>query len=186
MMEVKGSAIIVLPEFVKSKCGKKNFDIWLSSLSEEANKVYTSKILISSWFPLRTIFIEPTKKMCDLFYKKNPKGAWEVGRFSADYALAGFYKAYIRIATPQALTRRASKIFSTYYKPSSMKTEKINDKKVLLKITDFSEMDIIVENRILGWIERTLEICGCRKININVIKSLACGDSKSEIEISWD
>ncbi len=185
-MEVKGSAIIVLPEFIKRNCGTKNFNMWLNSLSEEANRVYKSKILISSWFPLKPIFIAPTRKMCDLFYKKNPKGAWEVGRFSADYALHGFYKAYIRIATPQALTNRASQIFSTYYKPSSMKTEEIDVKKTLLKITRFPEMDIIVENRILGWIERTLEICKCRNIKFNVVKSLTRGDNISEIEITWD
>ncbi len=185
-MEVKGSAIIVLPKFIESNFGIKNVKVWLESLSEEAKKVYKSKILISSWFPLKTIFSEPTRKMCDLFYKRDLMGAWEVGRFSAEYALKGFYKAYIKVATPQALTKRASQIFSTYYRPSSMRIDDISEKKTILKITEFSEMDEIVEMRILGWIEKILEICGCRNINLNVVKSLCRGDSVSEIEGSWD
>jgi hypothetical protein len=40
--------------------------------------------------------------------------------------------------------------------------------------------------RILGWIEKVLEICGCRNINLNVVKSLCHGDSMSKIEVSWD
>jgi hypothetical protein len=185
-MEVKGSAIIVLPKFIESNFGIKNVNVWLESLSEEAKKVYKSKILISSWFPLKTIFSEPTGKMCDLFYKRDLMGAWEVGRFSAEYALKGVYKAYVKVATPQALTKRASQIFGSYYRPSSMKVDDAGEKRTILKITEFPEMDIIVEMRILGWIEKVLEICGCRNINLNVVKSLCHGDSMSKIEVSWD
>jgi hypothetical protein len=185
-MEVKGSAVVVLPMFIKNNFGTKNLNLWFESLSEEARKVYKSKILITSWFPLKTVFTEPTRKMCDLFFKKSPRGAWEVGRFSAEYALKEFYKVFIRVATPRALTKRASQIFATYYRPSSMKTEDVSNNKTILKITKFSEMDIIVENRILGWIEKTLEICGYKNINLNVVKSLCRGDSASEFEITWE
>ncbi|MBN1693834.1 hypothetical protein JW879_00355 [candidate division WOR-3 bacterium] len=185
-MEVKGSAIIVLPKFIKSNFGTKNLNIWLDSLSEEAKKVYKSKILISSWFPLKTVFVEPTRKMCDMFYRKNLKGAWEVGRFSAEYSLKEFYKAYVRVATPQSLTKRASQIFGAYYKPSSMRVIEISEKKILLKITEFPEMDEIVENRILGWVEKALEICDCKNIKLEVVKSLIRGDPASEIDITWD
>ena len=113
-------------------------------------------------------------------------GAWEVGRFSAEYALRGFYRAYIKVATPQSLTKRASQIFGTYYRPSSIEVDNINEKKTILKITEFSEMDEIVEMRILGWIEKILELCGCRNIYLNVVKSLCRGDSVSEIEGTWD
>ena len=47
-------------------------------------------------------------------------------------------------------------------------------------------MDEIVEMRILGWIEKILEICRCRNISLNVVKSLCQGDSVSEIEGSWE
>jgi hypothetical protein len=185
-MEVKGSAVVVLPKFIESNFGVKNLNIWINSLSEEAKKVYKSKILITSWYPLTKIFSEPTRQMCDLFYKSDIMGAWEVGRFSAEFALRGIYKAYVKIATPQALTKRASKIFGTYYRPSSIEIDGTNEKKTILKITEFPEMDEIVEMRILGWIEKILEICGCRNISLNVVKSLCRGDSMSEIEGSWE
>jgi hypothetical protein len=185
-MEVKGSAVVVLPKFIEKNFGTKNYNIWLVSLSKEARRVYESKVLITSWFPLKEIFTEPTRKMCDLFYKKNLHGAWEVGRFSAEYSLNEFYKAFIRIATPRALAKRASQIFSTYYRPSSMKIDDISKNESILKITEFPEMELIVENRILGWIERTLEICGYKNINFNIIQSLCRGDPVSEIAISWE
>jgi hypothetical protein len=185
-MEMKGSAVVVLPKFIEKNFGTKNCNIWLESLSEEAREVYKSNILITSWFPLKKIFTKPTRKMCDLFYKKNLQGAWEVGRFSAEYSLNEFYKAFIRVATPRALAKRASQIFSTYYRPSSMKIDDISNNESILKITEFPEMELIVENRILGWIEKTLEICGYKSIDFNIVKSLCRGDPVSEIEISWE
>ncbi len=185
-MEVKGSAIIVLPKFIKKNFGIKNCNIWLESLSEGAREVYESNVLITSWFPLKEIFTEPTRKMCGLFYKKNLQGAWEVGRFSAEYSLKEFYKAFIRVATPRALANRASQIFYTYYRPSSMKMDYVSDNELVLKITEFSEMELIVEKRILGWIEKTLEICGYKSINFNIVQSLCRGDPVSEIEITWE
>ena len=184
-MEVKGSAVVILPKFIEKNFGVKNYSIWLDALSEEARRVYRSNVLITSWFPLKKIFTEPTRKMCDLFYKKNLRGAWEVGRFSAEYSLREFYKTFIRVATPRALAKRAEQIFSTYYRPSTMKIEDISNNESILKITEFSEMELIVENRNLGWIEKTLEICGYKNIAFNIVKSLCRGDPVSEIEITW-
>lgn len=185
-MEVKGSAVVVLPEFIKNNFGQQNFKTWLNSLSKEANEVYRSRILVSAWYPLETIFTEPTRKMCNMFYNRDLKGAWEVGRFSAEYAVRGVYKIFVRIATPQALTKRASQILTTYYRPCSIKAKKILKKKeTIIRITKFPEMNKIIENRILGWIERTLEICGYKNIDINVVRSLNRGDSISEFKINW-
>jgi len=185
-MEVKGSAVVVLPKFIQKKFGKRSYNIWLESLSKEAREVYESKVLITSWFPLKKIFTEPTGKMCDLFYKKDLKGAWEVGRFSAEYALKEFYSALIKIATPRSLAKRASQIFSNYYRPSSIKIKDISINKSILQISKFPEMELIVENRILGWIEKTLEICGYKNVGFNIAESLCRGDPVSEIEISWE
>jgi len=43
-----------------------------------------------------------------------------------------------------------------------------------------------VEKRILGWVEKALEICGCKNIKLDVVKSLIHGDPASEIEITWE
>jgi hypothetical protein len=67
-----------------------------------------------------------------------------------------------------------------------MKIDEAGEKRTILRITEFPEMDVIVEMRILGWIEKVLEICGCRNINLNVVKSLCHGDSTSEIEGTWE
>ncbi|MEO0293686.1 MAG: hypothetical protein ABIN61_05640 [candidate division WOR-3 bacterium] len=185
-MEVKGSGIIVLYEFIKTNFGMKNLNLWLNSLPKEAKEVYSKRILVSSWYSLKEFFVEPTRKMCELFYNKDLKGAREVGRFSAEYGLKRFYSSFLRTNTPQALVKRASQIFSTYYRPCVVEAEEKGEKKILVRIKEFPEMDEIVENRILGWIERAIEIWRGKNVQIKIIKSLVLGDSFSEFEISWE
>ena len=187
-MKVKGSAVVTLPLFIKEKFGENEFKKWLNSLSPDTKKEFEKNILINKWYPLKETLSDPTEKLCDLFFDGDSKGAWEIGRFSADYALKGIYKLFIRVASPYTLAKKASHILPTYYDPSDIETE-IKDKsenKIILRITKFPEMTKAVENRILGWIERALEICGCKNIKFKETKSLLKGDNMTELSVTWN
>ena len=62
MMEVKGEAVLSIPIFILKKCGRKGFNQWLSLLSPEARKVFSTPINKEDWFPLKEIMTEPMKK----------------------------------------------------------------------------------------------------------------------------
>ena len=57
---------------------------------------------------------------------------------------------------------------------------------VILKITDFNELDRFTEARISGWMEKALEISGCKDVKANIVNSIADGDDYSEIFITWE
>jgi hypothetical protein len=184
-MKVKGSAIETLPIFIKDEFGDDNYEKWLSSLSSEAREVYKSRINTSAWYPLKQTLLEPTKKICELFYKGNIKGAWESGRFSAEKGLKGVYKMFIKFGSVQFLLKKASTILPTYFDPSHIDILEMEDKNALLHITQFEDADIVVDNRIGGWVERALEISGCNNIKVDIRKSLAKGDPVTELKLAW-
>ncbi len=183
-MEVKGTAVESIPIFVKKKFSDR-FEEWLNSLSETSQKIMREKILPSSWYPLREAIIIPTQKICELFYKSVDEGAWEAGRFSADYALHGIYKWFVKIGSPGFIISRASTIFSTYYKPSEMKPVENFPKRAVVHITHFPEPNRLIELRIGGWIERALEISGCKDLKVEITKSLTKGDPVTEFVMEW-
>ncbi len=184
-MKVKGSAIQTLPLFVKEKFGDGGHDRWLNALSAEARDIFNKKILPSSWYPLKEMFLEPTRAVCDLFYNGNHKGAWENGRYSAEKSLKGIYKVFIRIGSVHFLIKKASTILPTYYEPSHIDVVDIGDNSTVLHITKFEEADVIIDNRICGWVERAMEISGCKTTDIQITKSLAKGDPVTEIGVKW-
>jgi hypothetical protein len=68
-MEVKGTAISSIPEFITARFGKEGLNQWLNSRSESAKKVYEGSILAGGWYPVTKTMVEPTRRMCELFFR---------------------------------------------------------------------------------------------------------------------
>jgi len=184
-VEVKGTAIITIPLFIKERFGEGGLNQWIDTLTPEARKVYQASIFPSSWYPLKELLIEPLRKMCALFYAGDLKGAKESGRFSADYSLKGIYKLFVKLGSPEFMLGRAGTIMGVYYTPSEMKVVESRKGQGIMQITRFPDMDQVLEIRIAGWMERALEISGGKQPSIKITKSLTAGDSVSEFLATW-
>jgi len=185
IMRVKGSAVSTLPLFVRDNFGEDGFQKWFVSLSPDAQKVFEKNVLSIGWFPLIQILFEPTKKICDLFYRGSLKGAWDSGRFSAEQVLKGVYKVFIKLGSAAFITKKASSILPTYYEPSEMKIADLQPSSSVIHITKFDEPSPIIDNRIGGWMEKALELSGYKTVDISITRSLANGDPYTEFQVSW-
>jgi hypothetical protein len=183
-MEVKGTAVRSTPLFVRQRFNSR-FDEWADSLSDRARTVMLARVSTSDWFDLQTAMIEPTQKICDLFFEGDKAGALDVGRYSADYSLWGLYRLFIKIGSPSYLIKRATSVFSTYYRPCKMIVVEQTPLSALVRITEFEEPNELVELRIIGWMERALEISGSSKVEMKITKSLARGEDCTEIVAQW-
>lgn len=184
-MEVKGTAIITIPLFIKKRFGEGGFKQWIEALTPEARRVYQDHVFSSSWYPLKELMIEPLRKMCFLFYAGDLKGARESGRFSADHSLKGIYKILVKLGSPEFMLGKAGTILGVYYNPSEMKVVESRKGQGIMQITKFPNMDRVLEIRIVGWMERALEISGGKEPDIKVTKSLTAGDPLSEFIATW-
>jgi hypothetical protein len=185
IVKVKGEVLISLPLFIKKKFGESKFERWLKTLSPEANKVYSSPIEPKEWFPIHEMVIEPTIVICDMFYNKSLMGAWECGRFSAEYGLKGIQKVLAKLATPQVLITKASAILPGYYSPTKLEIVENAKNTIVLHITEFDGIDKIIENRIAGWIQRSGEISGGRHVDVKITRSLSQNDIYTEFHVTW-
>jgi hypothetical protein len=184
-MEVKGSAIVVAPAFVGQQFGPQGLERFLIALSDDSRKLMSSAILVNEWYPIGPGFLEPTETICRLFYADNLRGAWELGRFSADYALGGIYRAFVKLISVKYFIQRASVMMSTYYKPSRIEVASISDYNGVVQMTEFAAASPYVERRIAGWMQRALEIHGCREVRVEITRSLAGGDGYTEFTGNW-
>jgi len=185
-MNIKGTTIIFFPEFIKSKFGEVAFAKWLDTLSPEAKNVYNSVILPSNWYPMNEILTEPTKSICSLFYEGSLRGAEELGEYSADYALHGIYKFFVKMGSPEFIIKKAGSILPTYYEPCKMEVGELSDGHAILRITEFPEANDYIEARIKGWSQRALAIAGGKNLTIAIAKSLAHGDASTDYNINWE
>jgi len=183
-MEVKGSSVIPTVVFVKQRFGNR-FTEWLNELREESRRILEKEIILSQWYPLKEAYLEPTISICRVFYDGSIRGAWEVGRFSADFGLKNVYKFFLRFSSPNFLVRRASIILPTYFKPSKIEIVENLEGKAKMHITYFPEIHEIIEHRIGGWMERAIELCGVKEGKVTITRSLARGESVTEFTAEW-
>jgi hypothetical protein len=185
-MENKGMSVIPTLAFVRERFGEKGYKEWLASLSPSSRALLTGNILPSVWYPLEDVLVGPTQKICELFFKGDAHGAWEVGRFSADYALQGIYRFFVRIGSPGWLVKKATKILPSYYRPVRGVMIDSSTNVARFRIYELAETSGMAEQRIAGWIERGVEISGAKGNNVTILASLADGSKFSEIEVAWE
>jgi hypothetical protein len=184
-MEIKGTAVKSIPEFVQ-----KNFPVqyqqWLEALPESSRKIFEGLIFTNNWYPLADSLTIPMRTISKLFYNDDEvRTARTMGGFSADVALNGVYKFFIQFGSPKHIIERGGRVFSTYFQPSEMVVLNATKNGLLVHITKFPEIEVIIENNIAGWMERALEISGCKNVTIEITKSLTRKNSVTEFLISW-
>jgi hypothetical protein len=184
-MEIKGTAVKSIPEFVQ-KHFPLRFQDWLKTMPENSSKLMGGLIFSNNWYPIQDALVEPMKSISKFFYNgDDKKTARTMGKFSADVALNGVYKFFIQFGSPKYIIERGSRIFTTYFQPSEMVVVNVAKNGLTVNITKFPEPDEIIEHNIAGWMERALEISGCKQVKAEIIRSLAKKHSLTEIQITW-
>jgi len=183
-MELKGIGIITTREFVKKNFSER-YDEWLQSLPSDSRMYYNSNIDSRSWYSFKDSYAYPLDQIIKLFMDNDPIRAFEIGYFSANYALNSFFKAFLLFTSPAAYMNKASKILNSYYMPSEIKVENIYESSITLRILYFPMITQSIEYRIAGWCVKSLETCGCKEVQYKIIESFACGQRSTLYEFNW-
>ena len=185
-MEIKGTAVKITPEFVKDKYTNRYIE-WLQSMPKSSRSLFEQPIYATSWYSLMDSVIIPTQKVGDLFFDGNHiEAARELGRYSAEVALKGIYKIFVRVSSPHFVLSRASSIFSAYYKPSVIKVIESKDKSCALELLEFDVNEKLIMHRIAGWIEKTLEITLKTALTVDVHNDTSGSKLITKISIIWE
>ncbi|MBS1233846.1 MAG: chemotaxis protein [Bacteroidetes bacterium] len=184
-MEVKGTAIKTTRDFIKTKFPEQ-YDAWFNALPAGSRTLYETALDATGWYPLNDSYTIPIRKVVEMFYKNDAKtGGEDLGKYSAEIALKGFYKVFLLVASPTFLIQRASKIFTTFYQPSKIEVEVVHSNAAILKILEFDGIDSALEYRIAGWVLKALELANCREPAYDIKSSLAKGDPETDILFNW-
>ena len=183
-MKVKGSAVMPVREFVKTKHPDR-YDEWFNALPEESQEI-VNEIMVSNWYPVDPAMTYTTKAVVDVLYNGDMKVAYDLGIFSADYSLKGIYKVFVRLGRPSYIVKKASAILPTYYQPATIELGEVTSKSAVVRFTEFEQLNEYIEPGIHGWMVRALEICGAKNISVKISKSFVRGDDLTEFILNWE
>ena len=182
-MEVRGSVIKNINAYVKDT-HPNDYDTWFEALSDASKELMKSSST-SKWYPIEEGILSPTETLSKLLYPSIKEAAWKSGRYSAEVGLTGIYKVFVLISTPAFMVKRASRVLATFYAPTQVHVVESSDKSMLVHFTQLPTKSECLEYRIAGWMEKALEICGCKELSLQTPKSIAKGDDVFEVKINW-
>lgn len=186
MAKVKGSAFKASIKYLKEKLENITFEEFKEKLPPDVGELLDTPILTSSWYEFSQLvkLMETAKPY--LHPEKNRSVAWDMGRFSADVGLSTVYRIFFKVADPSYIIKKASQVYQTYYSSGVMTTEEISAGKALLCLKEVDQPDIHLCERLLGWMERTLELSGAKKVIMSHPKCRTRGDDRCEFLGTWE
>lgn len=185
-MNIKGIGVKSVAEFVKIKFPER-YQEWISLLPDASKTIFTNPIYVSNWYSIQDALVVPTQIIASAFYGNNiEQAALEAGRFSAEIALKGVYRIFLKVASPNFIINRATIVSASYYSSSNFIVVENLSKRAVFRIADFEGIDKIIEFRIKGWVEKAIAMAGAKNVQIDIKKSLTKNDDCSEFWISWE
>ncbi len=158
-MKVKGTAVRVMPDFVKKKYPA-FYDTWLSGLKSESKKIFENPIFATEWYELVLTHSHPTRVLADIVGKPAEDLAYEIGLFSAEEALTGVYNIFLKIAKLKFTLKRIPDFFRAYYEPFVFEFLQTGERFVKFKFGYTNSEENLLYYRNKGWATKMIEMTG--------------------------
>ncbi len=178
-MKVNGTVISSLSDFIGGRFGAHGRLMWLESLAPRSRAIYSGPVAPTKWYPMREALSLPLSRMAEIFFEGDAHGARESGGHRAQAVLGG------TAVSPATVIKRAERMFSTCYTPTVAQAAIISPGNGMVRLTYFSELDPLIEARLIGFVERGLELCGAEDVGVGITSSIAQGRPYSEYHFSW-
>ncbi len=185
-MNIKGTAVKVTDEYVK-KFYPEKYEVWKETLPEDSKKIFQDIILSSNWYPIKPAFIEPTKVVANFFFASDyEKAAFEIGKYSAEVALKGIYKIFLKVASIPFIIKRTPTIYKTYYDKGNMIVEKTEDNYAILRLFDIDIEHEILFYRIGGWMAGVPPLVGRKFVDLKIDKEIKHNQITATFKFRWE
>lgn len=186
MVKVKGSAIKATLAFLEKHAGEAKTAEILARLDPGDRQMLEETMLVGNWYDLKPLLHLMAASEGAVEVPQGRTVAWEIGRFSADFGLKTIYRLFIKLADPGFVVRKATQLFSTNYDSGSMDLVKAEPHEAVMRLTGFEEPDARFCQRLLGFMQRSLELSGAKNVRMDHPKCEARGDGHCEFMAKWD
>lgn len=186
MAKIKGTAFKSTVAYVKERLGEKGFDEVVAGFPDQEAEVFRKPILASAWYELSILLKLMKEAEARLPAIQGRSFARELGRHSAEAGLYGVYKLFFKAANPNYIIKMATKVFPTYYDSGQISVVKSEAKQAVVRLEGFNQPSAVVCDRIMGWMERALELSGAMKMRFEHPLCAARGDAYCEYTAEWD
>lgn len=145
--------------FVESGWGAKGIARVLTESSDVDRGILDARILPSAWYPF-SAQVGLYETIDRLFGAGDLALCWEIGKFTSDYEMTRFHKAFLRVTGLDLWVRTAGLMWRRYYSAGGLSVEEIGPRAGVVKVSGFNPLSQAFCFDFGGWLHRTVELAG--------------------------
>lgn len=182
--EVKGSIVKDALTAIEKRVGSEGLERVLSMLKPET-RAALEKPLAIMWYPLNA-FTELVEIDCRETAGGNEKELITRAEDVVDHQLRGIYRVFVRVGSPEFVLKRVANIHQTYFRGIEATARVVPPHEAFVRYTGFSTQHRIMENLIIGFYKKALEISGARNVMAIVTTPIASEAGFAEFRLRWN
>lgn len=182
-VQVKGTAIVASLRYLGERFGDDALAHVLQGLPRSDRLALEGAILASSWYPAALLlrFMQEAEWQLG---SQQPELARHLGRASADYGLRTVYRIFFKLGSPEFIIARAASVFGSYWDTGKLVQEEHGRGHAVFVLEGFEGAAAFCA-RMLGWMERTLELAGAKQVRVAHVSCLHRGEAACRFEGTW-
>jgi hypothetical protein len=181
--EIKGQSLRHYPVALRALRGDEVADRVLASLSRGLREgLEKGTILTGGWYPVaykRELHAAGTKVTGEAGLARI------MGYEMTKRDLSGIYRTFVRIATPRFVLSLGARIFSTYFRPGTMRVIESRDGFVEVAFTNCAGFDANIWRDVIGGCEATLVVAGAMSVRLRFVSGGEDGDASASATAWW-
>jgi hypothetical protein len=177
---IKGS---ILVDFVKTIKADKT-GAYERYLTAQDKNIINQRILPSAWYPYET-FRNCFNAVFEVLAKKNLDMVRQWGRFYGEQIIESLYKGLLKQGHPLDYIRKYEVYIKNFFDFGKIEVIEEAQNQVLIKMSEFDPEFPPLYSIMLGWLERTLELCGAKNIKMEVVSKSWEGAKETAVRFKW-
>jgi hypothetical protein len=157
----------------------------IARIGPEGRSVLTGTVLPSSHYPL-AVFVELLEAIDAELGRGDLLLCPEIGRFSANYQVNLFHRAFLAIASLDFWFRMAGSMWHTYYNAGTFQADAMHDAGGRVTLTDFNPISKAFCYRFAGWLQRICEMSRLRNVDVRHTACMLDGAPACAWDGTWD
>ena len=185
MLELKGPLFHSTLRYIKKRIGEEKFPIFVQKLPADLQTFLSKPILSSKFYPVD--LLTGIAEGFATYIGGDPFQIYhDIGRTSAEEGASGIYKLFFMVSSPTGMLKTAGLVYKSYYSMGDMKAESTGKTGARIRILNSGIHHVSLCHRLSGFIERTMELTGGKRVIVSHPKCFTRGDSTEEWEGGWE
>ena len=154
-----------------------------SQLDNETMMIFDEQIDINRWYPIE-YEISMLRAIENIFGSGDGRTIWNCGRYAADYIIGNLSGIVFRYGEPDLFVSQAPSLWSLFYTWGPLEVLENSEQYAEVVVrNDLESRELKL--RVAGWMERSLEIIGCRNIKVEFHEESDDSGRSTYYRASW-